>query len=127
MLVEQASLRALRVLCGSFFLQRVVAEGWPRGRGVAMSRRGCLSFPLDRGRELGVIADPAQVAHPLLEIRSGIGYRLIVDRRAKLGENEVEEERGFQVTDLLVHVLREVFAERGHGVFPGVVGYRNRR
>ena len=91
----------------------------PNGRGSPLS--------LHRGRELLVVTRSGEVGHPLLEERAGIRDGLIVDRRPELGEDEVEEEPGLQLPDLLIHLPGAIRTESGDGLLPCVVRHRDRR
>src|SRR5688572_16757344 len=71
--------------------------------------------------ELDLGARALEVAHAIAEIDLRVGDRAIVDGRADLLEDELEEQAGLQVADVLVELFGEVALEGRDGLRRGVL------
>jgi len=68
-----------------------------------------------------------QVGGALVEEALRIGDRLVVDRGPVLGKEVIQDEPGFQVTDLLIQIVSEVALNGRDGSLSCLIRDRDRR
>ena len=68
------------------------------------------------------MARARQVGGTLLKVLLRVGNGLIVNARSNFAHDVVQEQRGFQIANFLVHVVAHIFAKGGDGVSTSVVG-----